>query len=162
MKKRLLVLCSIFTLLDQVVKMIIKNTIAVDVEKNIISGFFYITNVKNTGGAFSILSNNTILLAFVGIIAIMFFVAYILKQEKMSFFETFLYSMLIGGIVGNFIDRIIYRYVIDYLGFIIVNYNFPIFNFADICIVLSVIGLVIYSLKEDICKNSKSKKKLEE
>ena len=88
----------------------------------------------------------------------MFFV----KGKSLKGIELILTSMLIGGIVGNFIDRIIYRYVIDYLGFIIVNYNFPIFNFADICIVLSVIGLVIYSLKEDICKNSKSKKKLEE
>ena len=68
-------------------------------------------------------------------------------------------SMLYGGIIGNFIDRIIYGYVIDYLEFIIINYNYPIFNFADICIVISVIGIVIKSIWEDVCKSSKLKKK---
>ena len=149
MKKRLLILCTLFTLLDQIVKMIIKNTIKSGVEKNIISGFFYITNLKNTGGAFSILKNNTILLAFIGIIAIVFFVTYILKTEKMSFFETILYSMLIGGIVGNLIDRIVFSGVYDYLGFIFGSYYFPVFNLADIFIVISIFGLLVLELCGD-------------
>ena len=143
MKKKLFILCSIFILLDQIVKMIIKNTIKSGVEKNIISGFFYITNLKNTGGAFSILRNNTILLALIGIIAIIFFVSYVLKTEKLSFFETTLYSMLIGGIVGNLIDRVFFGGVYDYLGFTFGSYSFPVFNLADIFIVVSIFTLFI-------------------
>ena len=47
--------------------------------------------------------------------------------------------MLIGGIIGNLIDRIVHGYVIDYLDFKIFNYNFPIFNIADTLIVISII-----------------------
>lgn len=53
---------------------------------------------------------------------------------------------MIGGILGNLFDRIIYGYVIDYLDFYIFGYNFPIFNIADICIVISVILIIIDTL----------------
>ena len=56
-----------------------------------------------------------------------------------------------GGIYGNLIDRIIHRKVTDYLAFDIFNYNFPVFNFADICIVvgaiLMVIGIIFFKEK---------------
>ena len=81
-----------------------------------------------------------------------------IKDKNLSKLEIVLISMLIGGIIGNFIDRIIFKYVIDYLEFIILGYYFPVFNFADICIVLSIIGIIILSIKEDICKSSKLKK----
>ena len=149
MKKKLLILCTLFTLLDQIVKMIIKKTIKTGVEKNIISGFFYITNIKNGGGAFSILSNNTILLAFIGIICIIFFVTYVLKTEKISTIELLLYSMLIGGIIGNLIDRLFFHGVYDYLGFIFGSYYFPVFNLADIFIVVSIFTLLLMELCGD-------------
>ena len=149
MKKKLLILCTIFTLLDQIVKMIIKKTIKLGVEKKIISGFFYITNIKNSGGAFSILSNNTVLLAFIGIISIIFFVTYVLKAEKLSFIEATLYSMLIGGIIGNLIDRIFFGGVYDYLGFIFGKYYFPVFNLADIFIVISIFTLLLMEVCGD-------------
>ena len=46
------------------------------------------------------------------------------------------YSFLLGGIIGNLIDRLFFGYVIDFIGVIIFNYHFPIFNFADIFIVI--------------------------
>jgi signal peptidase II len=51
--------------------------------------------------------------------------------------------MLIGGILGNLFDRIFYGYVIDYLDFYIFNYNYPVFNIADMCIVISVCLLIV-------------------
>lgn len=57
--------------------------------------------------------------------------------------------MLIAGILGNLIDRIIYGYVIDYLDFRIFNYNFPVFNLADTLIVLATIALLIKTYKEE-------------
>ena len=58
-----------------------------------------------------------------------------------------IYSLLIGGILGNLFDRIIYGYVVDYLDFYFFNYNFPIFNIADICIVCSVVLIIIDTLR---------------
>ena len=71
---------------------------------------------------------------------------FLLKNKKFDWFNIIFYSLLIGGILGNLFDRIIYGYVIDYLDFYIFGYNFPIFNVADICIVISVIMIIIDTL----------------
>ena len=57
--------------------------------------------------------------------------------------------MLLAGIIGNLIDRIIYGYVIDFLDFTIFNYNYPIFNIADTFIVIGILILIILSFKEN-------------
>ena len=72
-----------------------------------------------------------------------------IKDKKLSKLDIVLLSMLIAGIMGNLIDRVIYGYVIDYLDFYIFGYNFPVFNLADTLIVLSAIALFIKSLKEE-------------
>ena len=84
----------------------------------------------------------------------MFIYYYFIKSTDIKKFEFINYSILIGGIFGNLFDRIKYGKVIDYLDFNIFGYNFPIFNFADICIVISVILLLIYNIKEG--KNAKN------
>ena len=151
MKKKILLISSIFIFLDQVVKLIVRNTI-MGQEINIIPKFFYITGVKNTGGAFSILSNNTVLLALIGII-ILIGLLYYIKDKKLNNMELIAYSLLIGGIIGNFIDRIVFNGVYDYLGFIFGSYYFPVFNLADIGIVISVLILIVLEIKGDINAN---------
>ena len=67
--------------------------------------------------------------------------------------ELIAYSLLIGGIIGNFIDRIVFNGVYDYLGFIFGSYYFPVFNLADIGIVISVLILIVLEIKGDINAN---------
>ena len=71
---------------------------------------------------------------------------YFFKIKNIKTVEFISYSVLIGGIIGNLWDRLKYGKVIDYLDFKIFGYNFPVFNFADICIVISVILLLIDAL----------------
>ena len=66
--------------------------------------------------------------------------------------DVFIYSLLLSGILGNLLDRIIHGYVIDYLSFNFGKYYFPIFNFADICIVISILLILIRMIKEDVWK----------
>lgn len=61
--------------------------------------------------------------------------------------------MLLGGILGNLLDRIIYGYVIDYISLNIMGYSFPIFNFADICIVIAILLMIIKTIKGDVWKS---------
>ena len=62
------------------------------------------------------------------------------------------YSLLLGGAIGNLIDRIVYGYVIDFLDFYIFKYDFPIFNVADIGIVVGII-LLLVSMILEVYKN---------
>ena len=79
----------------------------------------------------------------------MYFIYYFIKNEtKITKFVIIEYGLLIGGILGNFIDRVVYGYVIDYLDFKIFNYDFAIFNLADTFIVIGVI-LLIFSKGSD-------------
>ncbi len=63
---------------------------------------------------------------------------YYLNNGKVNKFEALGYLGVMAGATGNFIDRVTYGYVIDFLDFYIFGYDYPIFNFADICICLAV------------------------
>ena len=158
MKKKLGIFSLIFVIIDQVIKLVVKNNIKLNTDIKIIDNFFYLSHVHNDGAAFSMFSGNLIFLIIITIIALVAIYMIFIKDKKLSNIYIFLLSMLIGGILGNFIDRIIYNYVIDYLSFILLGYYFPVFNFADICIVISIISIVILEFKEDICEKSKLKK----
>jgi len=146
MKKNLITISSIFVVLDQLLKIIVRNNIILGKEIFIIPSFFYLTNVENTGGAFSILESNTILLASIGIIVVGFII-YFIKNKDLSLIEEVSYGLLIGGIIGNFIDRIIFKYVTDYIGMVFGDYYYPVFNLADIGIVISIIILIVLEFR---------------
>ena len=110
---------------------------------NIISNFWNITLVSNTGAAFSILSSSTPFLIIVSLITIILIYFFFIKGQNLKTYQTILYGLLLGGIIGNLIDRIIYGAVIDYLDFNIFGYNFPVFNLADTFIVIGVILIII-------------------
>ena len=149
--KRIISYSFILVLIDQIIKVVVSNM------KNnivIIKNFFCLTYVENTGAAFSILESKRIFLIIIGIGALYLIYKFLIKDKKLTTPETLIYSLLIGGIVGNLIDRIIYGYVIDYLEFILFNHYMPIFNFADICIVIGTILFLFETIKEDKkCKN---------
>ena len=124
--------------------------------KKVIADFFNITLIGNTGAAFSILSSNTLLLIVISVIALNFIYFFLIKGKKLNNLEQITYGLLIGGIIGNLVDRVAHGQVIDYLDFSIFGYNFPIFNLADIAIVVAMILLVVQIIKGD--KNEISSK----
>ncbi len=145
--------CMIF---DQIIKMLIMGNMSLNYSEVVIEKFFSLTYVENDGAAWSILSGNRFFLIFISIVSIILIYGYLIKNSEIKKRDFVFYSILIGGILGNLMDRIKFGFVVDYLDFTIFGYNFPIFNFADICIVVSVILLLIFSIKEDIkCKKLK-------
>ena len=117
-------------------------------EIKLIDNFFYITNVKNYGAGFSILQNQRIFLIIVTIIAIIF-VAYLLVKSKNSeSLNRVCYILIIGGAIGNLIDRITLGYVVDFLDFYIFGYDFPVFNLADCFLTVGCFLLIISILLE--------------
>ena len=141
--KKIIKLSSVFLIVDIVIKLVVKKLLIVNESINVINNFFYITYVKNTGAAWSILSGKQLFLIIFSIIVVLMLIIYLIKKREYNKFEIVGYSLLLAGAIGNLIDRVVYGYVIDYLNFYIFNYDFPIFNIADCCIVIGIMLLFI-------------------
>ncbi len=148
MLQKSLIITLICLILDQIIKVVVVGTMSINSSIPIIDNFFSITYVENDGAAWSIFSGNRIFLIIISVIALIFIYLYVFNDKKLKIFELVNYSVLIGGIFGNLLDRIKFGKVIDYLDFKIFGYNFPVFNLADMCIVISIILLLIYSFKD--------------
>lgn len=118
---------------------------------NIIDNFFSLTYVLNDGAAFSLFASRTYLLILIALICL-FFILYELKNNLDDRVLSIGYSLVLAGLLGNFLDRLMDGYIIDYLSFKIFTYNFPIFNFADILI---VVGIIIVIIKEILKERGK-------
>ena len=136
-----------FLFIDQFVKFLILSILNVGEGIVVIKNFFSITLLHKTGAAFSILRSNTIFLILVSILAIFLIYLFFIKDKKLSTINIWLYGILLGGILGNLGDRIFRGYVVDYLDFNI--FNFPVFNLADVFIVISVILICISLLRSE-------------
>lgn len=143
----IIILSSIILLMDQLIKIIVDQNMFVEHSIPIISDFFSLTYVRNYGAAFSMMNGNRFFLIVVAILALFFIYHFWIQNQILSHFEKITYGLFIGGIIGNLLDRIFRGYVIDYLDFSILKYQFPIFNLADIMIVISILFLVIIMLR---------------
>ena len=156
MKKIIALFSSILIVLDQLIKYVIANNLELNETKEIIHNFFSITYVQNFGAAWSMFNGYVFILVIVSFLALFFIYMLFIHNKNLNKMECITYSLLMGGIIGNLIDRVFLGYVIDYLSFNIFGYMFPVFNLADICIVLSVIFLIIMCVLEEItCKKLK-------
>jgi signal peptidase II len=146
----LLIISPLAVLIDKVTKVIAENNLVFGVRESIIDGFFYFTLVYNRGAAWSILAGNRWFLVSVSTIATIGFIIYYFKRINNSKHILLLaLSLIIGGTFGNLIDRALYGQVIDFLDFIIIGYNYPVFNFADTFLVVGMGLLIIAIYYED-------------
>lgn len=157
MTKKIYLTAIIIFIIDQISKVIISSYIELNSSIRIIKNFFYLTYTNNTGASFGILRNNRILLIILSIIALLILLRYIstFKETKYNIIGL---GLLMGGIIGNLLDRVLFGYVRDFLNFYIIGYDFPVFNIADISIVLGVFILIISILKGEDSNGSKSRK----
>lgn len=156
--KKIIGLSSIFLVVDVIVKLLVKNYMIVNESIKIIDKFFYLTYVKNTGAAWSIFSGKQIFLIIITLLVITGLIIYLYKKKEYKNIEIIGYGLLLSGAVGNLIDRILYGYVIDYLDFYIFNYNYPVFNIADCCIVIGIMVLFISSWRDEYGVYSRDRK----
>ena len=128
-------------LIDQISKFLVLNTIGFEKSKNIIPNLINFNLVKNKGAAFSLFSNSTTLLTLTSIFASITLIIIILNYTPNSYWNLIGLSYLLGGTVGNGIDRLFKGYVLDFLE--LVPVDFPIFNIADISINIAIICFII-------------------
>ena len=140
-------LTGILLIIDQIIKIIINNCMELYQEIVVIPKFFSILFVKNTGAAFSIFSDGVVYLSILSVVFILIINHYIKKEiNDFNKYDIIAFGMILGGIFGNLIDRIIHHGVIDYLSFSFGKFDFAVFNFADICIVCGVLLLIVNML----------------
>ncbi len=130
--------------IDQLTKYIVVRNISMSERIPVIDGFFYLTLHKNQGGAWGILQNSKLLFLILIPLVSAIIVYYIIKNENR--FLRFTLALILGGAIGNYIDRIAEGAVTDFLLFYIGSYPFPVFNAADIAVTCGTILLAVYVL----------------
>lgn len=149
-KEKIYSIACIFLIIDQLIKILIKTKMNLLQEITIIPNFFSIYYVENEGAAFSILQNKTIFLIVISIICIMLIDRYLSKAKDLTKLTRISFGILLGGMIGNLIDRLLYGTVTDYLAFNFFSYSFPVFNFADIGITIGVLLIIVMTILEEI------------
>ena len=143
---KLAVIAGLVIVFDQITKAVIRNTLTLYHSITVIPGFFNITHILNPGGAFGFMANKSpflrnllfILLSSLAICLIFYF--YKNTPKKYSLLST-CFALILGGALGNLIDRIRFGKVVDFLDFYIASYHWPAFNVADSAI---TVGITIY------------------
>lgn len=142
-------LSVVLVVLDQLSKLWIVNNLAQEEKKEIIKGFFSFFYCRNTGVAFSMfdrISNGSVILSCVAACLAVVVMFVLFRVSKYGFpRECFALSLILGGAIGNIIDRIRLSYVVDFIRFDFGAWTFPIFNVADICAVVGCFLFLIYS-----------------
>jgi signal peptidase II len=146
----LYLLVAVLVIIDQIVKLIIIRNVDLNEIIPVIANFFSITHVKNTGGAFSFLAEKDWGIYFLAsmslVISIVLLVVIYRIKGKEMFWIRMATAVLAGGSIGNMIDRFFRKSVVDFLMFDFGKYTFPVFNVADMCIVIGSFALAIFLL----------------
>ena len=156
--KTALLVAFVLLIIDQAIKYLVRHFLADGSTKEVIDGFFRISFVQNRGATFGFFQGAThIITVFASIVMIVLLLIITHKKLKDNF-SLFSLSLILSGGLGNIIDRIKLGYVVDMFDFYAI---WPyVFNFADCCIVIGVILLLFYEVKEAI-KESKNKENTE-
>lgn len=129
-------------------------------EFSLIKGIVGFADVKNTGGAFGLLNSNTTVLI---IFSVLFLCVFGIVDAYTTTFNGFYFMgfvLIVGGALGNFIDRIFLGYVRDFIKLEFIE--FPVFNFADICLTVGVICYTIYLLFYEMIKTKQVRDAIDE
>ncbi|HZK33232.1 MAG TPA: signal peptidase II [Tissierellaceae bacterium] len=142
------ILSIIVVIVDQISKYFVIDKLKGTVSHVIIPGFLKFTYVENYGAAFGILKNKKIFFIIITLIIVIFISLFLVKYYyKISFFMRIGLGLLLGGAIGNLIDRVRFGYVVDFINVRLFNfYDYPVFNIADISIVFGTIIILILTL----------------
>jgi signal peptidase II len=140
---RIVVLVAVIVAFDQLTKFIVDRSMPLHHSIPIIEGFFSLTYVRNTGAAFGIFAGSAEFfrrpfLILVSVVAIGFIVVMLKRLRDSEKWLVTALAFILGGAIGNLIDRVVYGEVIDFLDCFWGSYHWPAFNVADSFITIGV------------------------
>lgn len=164
-----ILISALLVVIDQVIKYLVEQNLKPLGSINVIDGLFSLVYSENRGAAFGIFQNETIFFSVITVLMISFFMYLLISKHLKGLLFTASVTMIIGGGIGNLIDRIfrgeqLFKgYVIDYMS---VSFFPPIFNFADCCITIGaalfIISVLFFYNPDNIVLSKKSKTSGEE
>lgn len=150
------IIAALSIVVDQVIKIFVINNLQPIKSVTVIDNLLTFTYVENKGMAFGMLANQRwIFIALTSIVILALVIAvFKLKNQSRLFYISA--ALLIGGGIGNLIDRILYGYVVDYIA---LSFFPPVCNFADYCVTAGVIIFLVYLFFfTDFLKSDKEKR----
>jgi signal peptidase II len=144
----LFIISSALIVIDQYTKLMITLHIPLNYSVKVVEGFFNLTHIRNSGVAFGIFADQEselkpYLLIFVSLIAIVAILAIFHQTGREKRLVRSGLILIFSGAIGNLIDRILHKEVIDFIDFFIENQHWPAFNVADSCITIGVIFMAV-------------------
>ena len=136
-------------LLDQLTKWLVVSKMTFGDSIPIINNVLYITSHRNRGAAWGILQGQMWLFYAITLVVIIALIYYIQKAAKGKLLLGFSLALMLGGAIGNFIDRVFRKEVVDFIHTFIFGYNFPVFNVADSSLCIGVVLLMIVMLRDE-------------
>ncbi|MDC0050282.1 signal peptidase II [Verrucomicrobia bacterium] len=152
-EKKILVTAAIVLVADQLTKQLIIRALSGSETKVVIEGFLRFVNWQNTGAAWSMFQGSSLPLAALSVVAMIALIRYRHHFETHTPTGKLAFGLLIGGIIGNLIDRVAYQYVIDFVRFYLIRSDgtemgYPAFNIADMGICIGVGLLFLLAWRE--------------
>lgn len=136
-------------LADQITKNLIRDLMVVGQSNSVFGDIVRLTYVENPGIAFGIRIPNSWIFTILSILAVIGIVVYLIKQWNESRWIKFSLSLILGGAVGNLIDRILFSKVVDFVDVGVGQLRWPVFNVADSAVVVGMFILFIAMYNEE-------------
>lgn len=169
MRKKYLLLISIsgfIVAIDQLTKLTIHTSLRLGEAVNVVPHFFNLVYVRNQGAAFGFLANShpafrEIFFLAMPPLALLFILILLRGVDDKDVAQVVALSSIFGGALGNYIDRLYFKYVIDFLDFYFTTpsgrtYNWPAFNLADSAIVMGVFFLLAVMYREKLAQKTEA------
>ncbi|BAY91079.1 MULTISPECIES: signal peptidase II [unclassified Tolypothrix] len=141
--------------IDQLTKYWVVQTFKLGQTLPLLPDIFHFTYVTNTGAAFSLLSGKVEWLRWLSLAVSLVLIGVALFGPLLNFWDQLGYGLILGGAMGNGIDRFILGYVVDFLDFRLIN--FAVFNMADSFISIGIVCLLIASWQKTPTSNNRTR-----
>ncbi|KPB04292.1 MULTISPECIES: signal peptidase II [Bacillaceae] len=138
----------VIIIIDQLTKWLVVRYMEIGENIPIIHNFLYISSHRNRGAAWGILEGQMYFFYIITVGVVIGLIVYLQKLPKDQPWMKLALSLMLGGAIGNFIDRVLHQEVIDFINTFIFTYDFPIFNVADSALVIGVGIILILTILE--------------
>jgi len=141
-----LAISLIIVILDQISKIMVRSTMELHDSIPVINNFFHLTYVTNDGMAFGInFPRGIYIFTIASFLLTLILIAFLWKERNESLIMRISLALIIGGAIGNFIDRFLFKEVVDMFDFVFWGHHWYIFNVADSAVTVGMFLYIIYS-----------------